>query len=373
MSAKYCVAVVIGALLIPFSVLGQTRPDWEAEWKQTEEAAKKEGKLSIFLFQRDNIETAVRAFNKKYPDIKITTVATSAPQTGPRIMAERRANKYLWDICICGPTTPYRTFYRANALDPLKPHLILPEVRDESKWWGGKHFYLDPEGQYIFVYIGNISAPSIYYNKKLVQPNEVNSYWDLVDPKWKGKMISIDPTRPGRQRVGARVLYHMPDLGPEFLRKFYGEMDVALSRNDRQAMDWLAVGKYSICILCGRITDAKAQGLPLDEFETVRWKENRGLSSGSNGTLVLMNRAPHPNAAKLFINWHLSREGQMSFQKIMNTADVEMESMRIDIPKDVVPEAYRRKKGVEYIVMDTPERGDNAPVGKLLKSIIRKK
>jgi len=360
-------------IFFPGLVFGQAKPNWKVEWERTEKAAKKEGKLSIFLFQRDNIETAVRAFEKKYPEIKVTTVATAAPQTGPRIMAERRANKHLWDICICGATTPYRTFYRGNVLDPIKPVLILPEVLDESKWWGGKHHYLDPEGQYIYVYIGNISAPSVYYNTKLVKPDEVKSYWDLVDSKWKRKILSIDPRRPGRQRVGARVLYHMPDLGPEFLRRFYGGMDVTLSRNDRQAMDWLAVGKFSICLLCGRIRDAKAQGLPVDEFETVKWKENRGLSSGSNGTLVLMNRAPHPNAAKLFINWHLSREGQASFQKIMNTADVEMESMRVDIPKDVVPEAHRRKDNIDYIVMDTAERGDNRPVGKLLKSIIRKR
>jgi len=55
------------------------------------------------------------------------------------------------------------------------------------------------------------------------------------------------------------------------------EWKKTVSRNDRQAMDWLAVGKFSICLLCGRIRDAKAQGLPVDEFETVKWKENRGL------------------------------------------------------------------------------------------------
>lgn len=353
-------------------VFAQTDPDWRAEWKRTEAAAKKEGKLSVFLFARDNIETAIRAFQKEYPEIKITTVAAAAPQTGPRIMAERRAKKYLWDICICGPTTPFRTFYRGKALEPIKPTLILPEVIDESKWWGGEHHYQDPEGRYIFVYIGNISTPSVSYNTKLVGPDEIKSYWDLTNPKWKGKIISIDPRRPGRQRVGARVLYHMPDLGPKFLQKFYGEMDVTLSRNDRQAMDWLAVGKFSICLLCGRILEAKTKGLPVDEFPTVKWKENRGLTSGSNGTLVLMKQAPHPNAAKLFINWHLSREGQMSFQNIMNVGDVEAESMRIDIPKDPVPKDYRRKASVDYIVMDTPERGDNKPVGDLLKKIIRR-
>ena len=193
--SKFRTVIFVWLLCWPGIVFGQVKPAWEAEWEKTEAAARKEGKLSIFLFRRDNIETAVRAFEKKYPEIKITTVATSAPQTGPRMMAERRANKHLWDICICGPTTPYRTFYRANALDPIKSVLILPEVLDESKWWGGKHHYLDPEDRYIFVYIGNISAPSVYYNIKLVKPDEVKSYWDLVDPKWKGKFATVDRVR----------------------------------------------------------------------------------------------------------------------------------------------------------------------------------
>ena len=139
-----------------------------AEWQKTVEAAKKEGQLTVFMFLRDNIETAVRAFGKKYPEIQITTVATPAPQTAPRIMSERRAGKYLWDICICGPTTPYAVFYRAKALDPIKPVLILPEVTDESKWWAGKHHYMDPEDQYIFVFLGTVEMPNLYYNKKLV-------------------------------------------------------------------------------------------------------------------------------------------------------------------------------------------------------------
>ncbi len=115
-------------------------------------------------------------------------------------------------------------------------------------------------------------------------------------------------------------------------------MDVALSRDDRQAMDWLAVGKFALCLFCGNIEAARAQGLSVEEFETYRWKETPAISSGSNGSIALMNQAPHPNAAQLFINWLLSREGQVSFQKIMNSADLLVESMRVDIAKD----AYSR-------------------------------
>jgi ABC-type Fe3+ transport system substrate-binding protein len=150
-------------------------------------------------------------------------------------------------------------------------------------------------------------------------------------------------------------------------------MDVTLSRDDRQAMDWLAVNKFSLCLFCGNIETSRAQGLPVEDFNTITWKETMAIYSGSNGTLAFMNQAPHPNAAKLFINWLLSREGQTSFQKIMNTPDLVMESMRVDIPKDPIPPERRRRAGLNYIVMDTPERSDQEPVSKLLKEIIKSK
>jgi len=81
--SKFLTVLLVWALCSPWLVLGQVKPGWEAEWENTVTAAKKEGKLSVFLYRRDNIETAVRAFKKKYPEIKITTVATSAPANRP--------------------------------------------------------------------------------------------------------------------------------------------------------------------------------------------------------------------------------------------------------------------------------------------------
>ena len=347
-------------------------PAADAEWMRAVSAAKKEGKVSIFLYHRDNIETAVRVFEKSFPDIQLVTASTSAAETGPRLMAERRAGKFLWDICICGPTTPFGVLYPAKALDPIKPALILPEVVDQSKWWEGKHHYMDPEGSHIFVFLGSVDMPNLFYNKNLVDPREFKSYWDMVNAKWRGKIVTLDPRQPGRQRVGGRFIYNIPELGEKFLTRLFTEMDVTFSRDDRQALDWLAVGKYSLCLFCGNIEGAKAQGLPVEEFEVYRWKETAAISSGSNGSLALMNQAPHPNAARVFINWLLSRDGQGSFQRIMNSPDLLVESMRVDIAKDPVPALQRRVPGTKYIMMDTPERSNQEPVNKLLKEIIKK-
>lgn len=364
------IVFVIALFALPLAAIGaEAKPD--GEWGRAVAAAKKEGKLGVFLYQRGNIEAAVKAFEKQYPDIQITVASVPAAETGPRIMAERRAGKFLWDVCICGPTTPFAVLSPAKALDSIKSALLLPEVLDESKWWSGKHHYMDAEGQQIFVFLGSVEMPNLYYNKNLVDGKEFRSYWDLLNAKWRGKILALDPRQPGRQRVGARFLYNIPDLGPAFLTRLFTEMDVALSRDDRQAMDWLAVGKFPLCLFCGDIETARAHGLPVEEFNTYTWKESPAIYSGSNGTVTLMNNAPHPNAARVFINWLLSRDGQTSFQKIMNTPDLVMESMRVDISKDPIAPEKRRAPGVKYIVMDTPERSDQAPVAKLLKEIIK--
>jgi ABC-type Fe3+ transport system substrate-binding protein len=98
---------------------------------------------------------------------------------------------------------------------------------------------------------------------------------------------------------------------------------------------------------------------------------NRKINFWSASALVLIALLALPLAARVFINWLLSRDGQTSFQKIMNTPDLVMESMRVDISKDPIAPEKRRAPGVKYIVMDTPERSNQEPVSKLLKEVIK--
>ena len=114
-------------------------------------------------------------------------------------------------------------------------------------------------------------------------------------------------------------MYHHKELGPEYVRRFLTEMDLGVSRDMRQLLDWVAQGKYAMSALQNtdriRLWDAKKQGLPVNAFETDKFKEG-GLVGSGGGNIALINRAPHPNAAKVFINWFLSREGQIAYQKL---------------------------------------------------------
>ncbi len=80
----------------------------------------------------------IRAFHKDYPKIRVDLVLGGFYYAA-RIMSERRANRYLADLVITGPGTPYYVLYKGNLTAPIKPRLILPEVTDKSKWWDGKH------------------------------------------------------------------------------------------------------------------------------------------------------------------------------------------------------------------------------------------
>jgi len=110
----------------------------------------------------------VAAFNKEFPFIRVLSVAGRAADLMTRIAAERRADKYLADVMASGPNGP-RMLYLSRALDPIAPSFMLPEVTDASKWYGGKHWYADPENQYLFMFEGTINSTGLSYNTKMAQ------------------------------------------------------------------------------------------------------------------------------------------------------------------------------------------------------------
>jgi hypothetical protein len=74
---------------------------------------------------------------------------------------------------------------KGGVLDPIAPALVLPEVLDVSKWWQGRHIYGDDENKRIFSFAGS-PLQYFHYNTNLIKPQEFKSYWDFVNPKWKG-------------------------------------------------------------------------------------------------------------------------------------------------------------------------------------------
>jgi iron(III) transport system substrate-binding protein len=356
------------------STFAATAESWKADWEKAVEAAKKEGQLT--LYGSPEFEGLFGELNKKYPEIKITGVFNRGADAARRLMAERRADKYLADLYLNGMTTGYNVFYKAKVLDPIPPQLILPEVTDASKWWRGKHQYVDPENQYLLNFNGE-NRMVVAFNTKLVNPAEIKSYWDLLNPKWKGKIVAYDPTQGGSGDA-TRFFYHHKSLGREFIKRILSETDIVISRDTRQMGDWLAGGKFAFSIF-GPVSRMdldlmQTQGLPVDWFKPDHLKEGTYITGGSGG-VALINKAPHPNAAKVGLNWLLSREGQMAYQRLFTQGNDGPDSMRIDIPKDKVPRGNRRPEVDDGRTpfVDRAEWMDQEPITKFIKEVLEER
>jgi iron(III) transport system substrate-binding protein len=339
---------------------------WEVEWERTVKAAEQEGQVVVYKIAHD---AEWQAFQKKFPKIKVVLIQGNAAQIQQRLLAERRAGKFLADVVRLGGGTT-TSLYKAKALDPIGPALILSEVTDVSKWLDGKHHYNDIDNQYVFVYAA-FPLHLLGYNQKFVDPKALTSYWDLLDPKWKGKITIKDPKEPGGGSP-LLFLYHNPRLGPDYLKKLFSIAGVTLVRDDRQQTDWLAAGKFPITLTskATEVEEAKSQGLPVDVLDAHAFKQD-GVGLEAGGTmLALANRAPHPNAAKVLINWFLSREGQTAIQKT-GANDPGQNSLREDIPKEHLPASLQRQRGVQYIRLWGADVWDRDSVTKFVGEFVK--
>ena len=338
----------------------------EQDWERAVKAAEQEGQVVVYKIAHDS---EWQAFQKKFPKIKVVLIHGNAAQIQQRLLAERRAGKFLADVVRLGGGTS-TSLYKAKALDPIGPALMLSEVKDVSKWLDGKHHYNDIDNQYVFVYAA-FPLHLLGYNQKLVDPKTLTSYWDLLDPKWKGKITIKDPKEPGGGSP-LLFLYHNPQLGPEYLKKLFTVAGLTLVRDDRQQTDWLASGKFPITLTskATEVEEAKSQGLPVDVLDAHAFKKD-GVGLEAGGTmLALANRAPHPNAAKVLINWFLSREGQTAVQKT-GANDPGQNSLREDIPKEHLPALLQRQRGVKYIRLWGAEVWDRDSVTKFVGELVK--
>lgn len=326
---------------------GESKSSSESEWSRVLEAAKKEGQLTI-SHTRGPFDQVFADFSKRHPAIKIVSIAGRGGDLISRIMAERRAEKYVTDIYLGSSGTPMDVLHPAKVLEPVPAFMILPEVKDQAKWFRKQHHYADPDQKYILVFEGVVRS-DMAFNTTLVDPKEFTSYWDLVKPKWKGKIAAMDPKLPGFPSGLIQFSYYHPELGAKFLRQLFGEMDIVLSREARQLVDWLAVGKFAIALApsASEVQAAMKHGLPLGRFEPRGFKEGIYMRA-TQGSLSILSQQPHRNATKVFINWLLSREGQTQYQKHFLRIDP-IFSLRDDVTVDANVESYRPRADDKFM------------------------
>ena len=322
-------------------VTSHANAGWEQEWAQTVQAAKREGKVVVSSSPGTVVrDVLTQPFEKNF-GIKVEHSGGSPNKLVSRIRLERGAGKYLWDVVVQGTTTAITSFKPMGVLDPIEPALILPEVKDPKKWLGGKLWFSEKDK--INLLMGLATRPGMAINSNLVKVDEFHSYRDLLDPKWAGKIVvGRDPKIAGASQAQFLFLYLRKDLGPDYIRALFKQR-IVMTGSDDQALTWLGQGKMPIMIGPPETNtmDRLSRGVPIALVPPPQLREGSYLSPGP-ATLMLLNRAPHPNAARVYINWILSREGQIEYAKATNVP-----SLRVDMPPDDAP-AWRKPRS-DYI------------------------
>ncbi|MBI4329911.1 MAG: extracellular solute-binding protein [Chloroflexi bacterium] len=286
---------------------------WENEWDRVVAAARKEGRLSFYVQWGPSVLQALsKGFKARYGiDIEFTTAGKGA-ELAAKILAERRAGLYLADVFGFGATTTLGQLKPAGAVTPMEPFLILPETKDPNLWMGG-NFFMD-KGRTVAAVAAEYNS-YVTRNTDFVKEGEIKSYSDLLDPKWKGRIVLSDPTVAGTGNSWVALIAEVwgTDKAKDFLRQLV-KQEPMITRDLRLGAEWLAKGKYAVGIALHlpEIKEFNSHGAPV---EIVRVKEGGSITAGSGCLSVPEGKLPHPNASKVFVNWFLTKEGQTLFSQ----------------------------------------------------------
>ena len=248
-----------------------------------------------------------------------------------------------------------------KALAPMVENLILPEVADPSNWYGGHHWFTttDREGKYGFTYAAKVDTTVVsgWYNTEQIASEDLNSIesvWDLVDLRFAGKVVGTDPDFTDSGWITA---WFHPEVGEEWYQRYFApEFGVTFMSDPRLIADQLALGKFGMCFPCANVgTQLRALerlGAPVVDFKAekhFRFKEAQFLSTGgSRANVGLIEGAPHHNAAKVFLNWFFSKEGQTAMHVF--TIGTPNPTLRLDVTEmGLTVPAERREPGRVYV------------------------
>ncbi len=327
----------------------RAEPGYQQKWETVLAEARKEGQLNLYVsanWGADLRAATTRVFKEKYGiDIQFTPFGGS--DLVVRAREENRASMFVADVFGAGTTTFLLSMKPADLLGPIEPMLILPEVTDPKAWEGGQLFTFDKD--HMMVNMLRVINRSVVYNKEQVKEEEIGSYRDFLNPKFKGKLTMPDPTSSG---PGGWFANHLTDVfgydeGIKFLRELLVTQQMVIQRDARLHMESVARGKYWVALGGGTqyISDFLAMGAPI-AIKVPKEGDGGGTSFGG---LAVPVKSPHPNATAVFVNWLLTKEGQSIFATYTGNP-----SRRLDASTEKVNPIFLPMPG-EKVAWDTAE------------------
>jgi iron(III) transport system substrate-binding protein len=261
--------------------------------------AKKEGEVVWYTTSREAYLKGLSAFwKKKFPDVKLTILRKNSPQLVQTIEAEIAAGKPRADVFTSSLAYQGNEFKQKGWYTPHKPATF---DRIDAR-------FKDPDGQWVaqsmFLMLGAYNTNVIKDPKDLPK-----TYADLLDPKWKGKLLSAHPETSGSHTAFyGGIVSEKIDGGWSFLEKLGGQ-DMMFVKANAEAARMVTAGERPVAVAVSSHNTmvARAKGSPVDVFA---YTDGVIVNMSPQG---ILKTAPHPNAAKLFSEWLFSDEGQEQF------------------------------------------------------------
>ena len=340
-------------LLASFVLMKPAFAQDTAGWDKTVAAANEEG--ALVLDSQPNIEMrkyVQEEWAKAYPKIALSVSSIPGAQYVARVKTERSVGKYLWDVSVSGAAAGY-LLAKDGALDPLAPEFVAADIKDPATWGSWDHVFMDKQGKYVFGMSAALKSP--YYNTAQVSPDKIAKLGlkVLLEPELKGKIIWHDPTLSGSGQTFAYVLRSR--LGDDGLAKLITEQKVVFLPQQDQVVEALARGNGWVGIgpfVRAHLETYLAAGVKMDVRAFGNQPEVNEMGTGGSSLYVYNNR-PHPNAARVFINWVLSKEIQLGLAKATL-----QDSRRQDLSSVSEPER-QPVKGATYLETQREDHADD--------------
>jgi ABC-type Fe3+ transport system substrate-binding protein len=311
-----------------------------ASWEELGRAAAPEGRVVVATGAAvdPSWRTLVNdTFGKRF-GLQVEVLPLGSGELIARAKREAQAGQQSIDVYVGGAPSGW-TIAQDGLLEPIRPWLVMPEVTSPEHWRGGRLKLLDPDPNY-HLQTSEWVMTDLTVNRDLIGPTQVTTWQDLLRPEYKGKIAGFDPRAPGAGQSTATHLFER--FGKDYLQKLYVEQEMQLTRDNRQLAEWLARGAYPIglSLLPATIEQMTQEGFKLERvFPT----DGPGALTGGSGVITVFKGARHPNAARLFVNWFASREGQDVWARTVREPP-----LRVDVDLSPVPPYIVPREGVDY-------------------------